>query len=113
MGRPQGSKNKRKPGRPRKEVPSIETSNVSITEEQNDQTINDNESNTEEIPDEKEEEIQEEKPLLKNQVNALGTGEKYFEAPDGTILVGSANADRLWYRAGNHGRGMWINPKRV
>ena len=61
---------------------------------------------------EEKKEIVKSKTMLKNNVNPLGTGEAYFEAPDGTILVGSENADRLWYRAGNGGRGMWINKKR-
>lgn len=38
----------------------------------------------------------------------LGDGQRYFEAPDGTVLIGDANKDRIWYRPGN----CWINPKR-
>lgn len=44
----------------------------------------------------------------KPKVEPLGDGQKYFEAPNGELLIGEATADRLWYRAGN----MWINPKR-
>ncbi len=42
----------------------------------------------------------------------LPPGQKYFEAPDGEILVGEASADRLWYRKMHNGQGGWINPKR-
>jgi hypothetical protein len=38
----------------------------------------------------------------------LGPNQKYFEAPDGTVIPGDANLDRVWYRKGE----MWINPKR-
>lgn len=42
----------------------------------------------------------------------LGPGQKYFEAPTGEVLIGDATADRMWFRAGNNGKGLWINPKR-
>jgi hypothetical protein len=42
----------------------------------------------------------------------LQPGEKYFEAPDGTLLVGEADKQQLWYRKLNDGKGGWINPKR-
>lgn len=48
------------------------------------------------------------KPVLE----PLGPGQKYFESPDGRVLIGEADADRLWDRKGNNGKGMWINPKR-
>lgn len=48
------------------------------------------------------------KPILE----PLGVGQAYFEAPDGTILIGESSKPHLWYRAGNDGKGMWINPKR-
>ena len=37
-----------------------------------------------------------------------GEHEKLFEAPDGAILIGAKNSERLWYRKGN----MFINPMR-
>ena len=49
---------------------------------------------------------------VKPKLEPLGPGQKYFEAPDGTILIGEADMPRLWYRAGNEGKGMYINPKR-
>lgn len=53
------------------------------------------------------------KPLkLAPVLEPLGSGQKYFEAPDGTIMIGEADKDRLWYRKGNGGKGMWINPRR-
>lgn len=48
----------------------------------------------------------------KNTLEPLGPGQKYFEAPDGTILIGDASIDKMLYRAGNGGKGLWINPKR-
>lgn len=38
--------------------------------------------------------------------------EKIFEAPDGTMVVGSNDAFRLWYRTGKKDEGIWILPKR-
>ena len=49
---------------------------------------------------------------VKPKLEPLGPGQKYFEAPDGTILIGEADMPHLWYRAGNDGKGMFINPKR-
>jgi hypothetical protein len=45
-------------------------------------------------------------------IEPLGPGQQYFEAPTGEILIGSSDATRLFFRAGNNGEGMWINPKR-
>lgn len=49
---------------------------------------------------------------VKPKLEPLGPGQKYFEAPDGTILIGEADMPHLWYRAGNEGKGLWINPRR-
>jgi len=49
-----------------------------------------------------------EKPKLE----PLSVGQAYFEAPDGTVVIADATKDQTWYRAGNHGKGMWINKKR-
>lgn len=63
-------------------------------------------------PDVKAKEEVKETPVLKPVVEPLGAGQAYFEAPDGTLITGEANKDQIWYRAGNGGRGMWINRKR-
>lgn len=42
----------------------------------------------------------------------LQPGQKYFEDPDGNILIGEADKQQLWSRTLNHGKGGWINPKR-
>lgn len=42
----------------------------------------------------------------------LQPGQKYFEAPDGTIIIGEADKQQIWYRGGNDGKGAYINPKR-
>ncbi len=48
------------------------------------------------------------KPVL----NPLGPSQKYFEAPTGEVLIGEESATHMWWRVGNGGKGMWINPKR-
>lgn len=45
-------------------------------------------------------------------VEKLPVGQKYFEAPDGTLIVGDADKQQVWYRKLNNGQGGWINPKR-
>lgn len=42
----------------------------------------------------------------------LAPGQIFFEAPDGMIIVGEADRDHVWYREGNGGKGMFINPRR-
>ncbi len=50
--------------------------------------------------------------LVKPKLEPLGPGQKYFEAPSGEILIGEEDAPHMWWRAGNGGKGMFINPKR-
>lgn len=50
--------------------------------------------------------------LVKPKLEPLGPGQKYFEAPSGEILIGEEDAAHIWWRAGNGGKGMFINPKR-
>jgi hypothetical protein len=38
----------------------------------------------------------------------LGAGQKYFEAPDGTIIIGESSRGRVFYRKEN----IWIRPMR-
>lgn len=97
MGRPLGSKNRW--------TKSGDISDSTITEENEKVEVIENGL-------QREEEIKEKEVILKSNVNKLGEGQAYFEAPDGSILIGDAVHDRLWYRAGNNGRGMWINKKR-
>ena len=92
MGRPVGSKNK-----PKELVevvgPAIETKEeVVVNEEKKEEPAK----------------VVQVKPKLE----PLGTGQKYFEAPTGEILIGEADMPHLWFRAGNGGKGMFINPKR-
>lgn len=42
----------------------------------------------------------------------LSEGQAYFEAPDGTIIVGESSKDHVWYRGLNDGKGGFINKKR-
>ena len=92
MGRPVGSKNKSK-----EEVEVVET----VVEVKEAVVVN------EEKKEEPAKAVQ-----VKPKLEPLGPGQKYFEAPDGTILIGEADMPHLWYRAGNEGKGMYINPKR-
>lgn len=55
------------------------------------------------------EEVKETKEV---KLEPLGPGQRYFEASDGTILIGEADKNQLWYRNGDGGKGCWINPKR-
>jgi len=48
----------------------------------------------------------------KGVLEPLQPGQKYFEAPDGTVIIGEADKQQVWYRAGNEGKGCYINPKR-
>lgn len=45
-------------------------------------------------------------------IEPLQPGQKYFEAPDGTIIIGESDKQQVWYRKLNNGKGGWINPKR-
>jgi hypothetical protein len=92
MGRPVGSKNKSKEA-----VEVVET----VVEVKEAVVVN------EEKKEEPAKAVQ-----VKPKLEPLGPGQKYFEAPDGTILIGEADMPHLWYRAGNEGKGMYINPKR-
>jgi hypothetical protein len=92
MGRPVGSKNKSKEA-----VEVVET----VVEVKEAVVVN------EEKKEEPAKAVQ-----VKPKLEPLGPGQKYFEAPDGTILIGEADMPHLRYRAGNGGKGMFINPKR-
>ncbi len=45
-------------------------------------------------------------------IEPLAPGQAYFEAPDGTIIIGEGDKDQVWYRGLNGGKGGWINRKR-
>lgn len=92
MGRPVGSKNKSKES---VEVvgPVIETKEAVVVNE--------------EKKEEPAKAVQ-----VKPKLEPLGPGQKYFEAPSGEILIGEEDATHIWWRAGNGGKGMFINPKR-
>ena len=94
MGRPAGSKNKK--------TEVVENDVIPQVSEQKE-----NEVSHEEKREEPAKAVQ-----VKLKLEPLGPGQKYFEAPDGTILIGEADMPHLWYRAGNGGKGEWINPKR-
>ena len=101
MGRPKGSRNK---------VTEVEEEHgiceVVVVPEVAEQKEN------EVINHEEEREETAKAVQVKPKLEPLGPGQKYFEAPDGTILIGEADMPHLWYRAGNEGKGMYINPKR-
>lgn len=42
----------------------------------------------------------------------LSPGQKYFESPEGFIVIGDAEKDHAWCRQSNNGKGAWINPRR-
>lgn len=53
--------------------------------------------------------IKQSRQLLKEPVPS---GLRLFEAPDGYVMYGEKDETQVWYRMGNGGRGMWINPHR-
>ena len=117
MGRPKGSRNKGMEELVEKfeglvdeaaKTPGIpEMLGVAITREDVVETIKNAGGKHEEKREETAKAVQ-----VKPKLEPLGPGQKYFEAPDGTILIGEADMPHLWYRAGNEGKGMFINPKR-
>jgi hypothetical protein len=102
MGRPKGSKNK--------EV----VSNTSDTAK----TVNFEQTvrvEKIEVNDEIKKEIEQKEKVLKKEpvkLEPLQVGQAYFEAPDGTVIIGEDTKNEIWYRAGNNGKGMYINKKR-
>lgn len=67
------------------------------------------------------EEVKEEKkemPVLKQaepvkeKLEPLQPGQKYFESPDGEVIIGEIDKQQIWYRKGNNGKGCFINPRR-
>jgi len=95
MGRPAGSKNKK--------TEVVENDVIPQVSEQKEIEV---------ISHEEERKETAKAVQVKPKLEPLGPGQKYFEAPDGTILIGEADMPHLWYRAGNEGKGMYINPKR-
>jgi hypothetical protein len=117
MGRPKGSKNKAMDGLVEKfeglvdeaaKTPGIpEMLGVAITREDVVETIKNAGGKHEEKMKETAKTVQ-----VNPKLEPLGPGQKYFEAPDGTVLIGEDTNPHMWYRAGNDGKGMWINPRR-
>lgn len=77
----------------------------------------------EEVKHEKKEETKETKHVLvvekpaqaaiAQKLEPLAPGQAYFEdGPTGTVMIGDATRDQVWFRAGNGGKGCWINKKR-
>ncbi len=68
-------------------------------------------------PNEKEKEVKEKtadvlmRPCgcCKKTLDALAPGQKYFEAPDGHVILGEEKVSQVWDR---RGKGSWINPAR-
>lgn len=98
MGRPKGSKNKKQE----------EVVTETVTENFQSQPVEVINADVREEKEEREEVLKAAAPT----VEPLGPGQKYFEAPDGTMLIGEATANQIWYRNGNGGKGMWVNPRR-
>lgn len=45
-------------------------------------------------------------------LHPLEPGQKFFESPDGEIIVGEADKGHVWSRRMNNGKGGWINERR-
>lgn len=48
----------------------------------------------------------------KPKVEPLQVGQKYFETPDGELIIGEADKQQVWSRRLNGGKGGWVNPQR-
>lgn len=99
MGRPKGSVNKKK------EENLTETAVNSAIEIKTEVVTN---ADVRKEEEKREEVLKQAAPKLE----PLGPGQAYFEAPDGTIVIGDDTKNEIWYRAGNNGKGMFINRKR-
>lgn len=53
--------------------------------------------------------VEESRKVLKVPLQA---GQCFFESPEGFIEIGEKNRHKVWCRAANGGKGMWINPMR-
>jgi hypothetical protein len=95
MGRPAGSKNKK--------TEVVENDVIPQVSEQKEIEV---------ISHEEERQETAKAMLTKPKLEPLGPGQRYFEAPDGTVLIGEDTQPHIWYRAGNEGKRMFINPKR-
>ena len=103
-------------GRPKKFKPEVvppknvlRGTNISVAREVPRSFIHENDKGGENDAEEKKEKEKENVVLKKEaKLEPLAPGQQYFEAPDGTVLIGESTAQRLWYRKGN----TWINPKR-
>lgn len=42
----------------------------------------------------------------------LEEGQAFFETPEGEILIGQSDRDRMWSRTMNNGKGGWCNKRR-
>lgn len=100
MSRPKGSKNK-----PKAEIEESVTAANSAVDIQAEVNAN---ADVREEKEEREEVLKKEAP----KIEPLAAGQAYFEAPTGELLIGDATQDRMWFRAGNDGKGMWVNKKR-
>jgi hypothetical protein len=56
--------------------------------------------------------ITKEEILKKQVVDVLQPGQKYFETPEGDIIIGESDKQQIWVRSMNKGQGGWANPKR-
>jgi hypothetical protein len=126
MGRPLGSKNKPKDGEQEEETVFNEVPNIVV--EENKFKIQNEEIEVNEVEKEMAKGVSKEvaKEVVKQKTaheiaieesrkvleHPLSPGQRFFEAPDGYIIVGEADAQKILYRAGNDGKGMYINPMR-
>lgn len=42
----------------------------------------------------------------------LAADQRFFESPEGEIIVGEADKTHIWSRHMNNGKGGWVNPRR-
>ena len=105
MGRPRGSKNKM----PSDIVDASESVVVETKEKEDVPHEEERKETPQTVLTEDQKRIADSRKALEH---PLDPGQKFFEAPDGTIMVGESDNNHMWWRAGNGGQGMFINPRR-
>ena len=114
MGRPKGSKNAKADVKESKPVPPVVSAVVSEVDVQVAEVKTDK---AKRITREEMQKMESTAHLRDKQdpkaLPPLEADQKYFEAPDGAILVGEKKANKMWYR-NLHGpnKGGWILEKR-
>ncbi len=102
-----------------KSNPKIKTNHVAREPEVKTKKIIMEKENAKEIKEVQEEKVvnvlidkSEVVPKAEPKLEPLQPGQKYFETPDGEIIIGESTKQQIWVRRLNNNAGGWVNPKR-